>query len=115
MAVRIHSKEPRPRNVTRIQPAHRRFIEAVREASVVRQVTESLGATTLITAYNAILRREQYLAQKKYATAEATIRSRSSARPRTSRTPPISHAGASTTISATKGARSRPSRRASRP
>ena len=33
-------------------PAHRRFIEAVREASTVRQVTESLGNTTLITAYN---------------------------------------------------------------
>ncbi len=33
-------------------PAHRRFIEAVREASTVRQVTESLGNTTLLTAYN---------------------------------------------------------------
>jgi small-conductance mechanosensitive channel len=32
----------------------------------------------LITAYNAILRREQYLAHKKYATADATIRSKSS-------------------------------------
>lgn len=31
----------------------------------------------LITAYNAILRREQYLAQKRYATADATIRSKS--------------------------------------
>lgn len=31
----------------------------------------------LIAAYNAILRREQYLAQKKYASADATIRSRS--------------------------------------
>ena len=35
----------------------------------------------LIMAYNAILRREQYLSQKKYASAEATIRSKSS-RPR---------------------------------
>lgn len=36
----------------------------------------------LIVAYNAILRREQYLAQKKYATADATIRSKSQRRPR---------------------------------
>jgi indoleamine 2,3-dioxygenase len=33
-------------------PAHRRFIEAVRQASTVRQVTESLGNTTLVTTYN---------------------------------------------------------------
>ena len=36
----------------------------------------------LIVAYNAILRREQYLAQKKYASAESTIRTRSKARPK---------------------------------
>ena len=34
----------------------------------------------LIVAYNAILRREQYLAQKKYASAEATIRTKSKGR-----------------------------------
>ena len=37
----------------------------------------------LIVAYNAILRREQYLAQKKYASAESTIRSKARGRPRT--------------------------------
>ena len=36
----------------------------------------------LIVAYNAVLRREQYLAQKKYATADATIRSKSQRRAR---------------------------------
>ena len=36
----------------------------------------------LIAAYNAILRREQYLAQKKYATADATIRTKSRGRAR---------------------------------
>ena len=36
----------------------------------------------LIMAYNAILRREQYLAQKRYASAESTIRTRSKARPK---------------------------------
>lgn len=36
----------------------------------------------LIVAYNAILRREQYLAQKKYASADATIRAKSSGRPK---------------------------------
>lgn len=35
----------------------------------------------LIMAYNAVLRREQYLAQKKYVSADATIRSKA-ARPR---------------------------------
>ena len=34
----------------------------------------------LIVAYNAILRREQYLAQKKYASAESTIRTKSKGR-----------------------------------
>ena len=34
----------------------------------------------LITAYNSVLRREQYLAQKKYATAESTIRNKSKGR-----------------------------------
>ena len=36
----------------------------------------------LIAAYNAILRREQYLAQKRYATADATIRTKSRGRAR---------------------------------
>ena len=36
----------------------------------------------LILAYNRILRREQYLAQKKYATADATIRTKSKGRGR---------------------------------
>ena len=36
----------------------------------------------LIAAYNAILRREQYLAQKKYASAESTIRTRAKGRPK---------------------------------
>jgi small-conductance mechanosensitive channel len=36
----------------------------------------------LITAYNAVLRREQYLNQKRYATAESTIRSKSKGRAR---------------------------------
>ena len=36
----------------------------------------------LIMAYNAILRREQYLAQMKYASADATIRAKSKGRPR---------------------------------
>ena len=36
----------------------------------------------LIMAYNAILRREQYLAQKKYASAESTIRTKSKGRPK---------------------------------
>ncbi len=35
---------------------------------------------TLIVAYNSILRREQYLAQKKYASAESTIRNKSKGR-----------------------------------
>ena len=34
----------------------------------------------LIAAYNAILRREQYQSQKRYATAESTIRSKSKGR-----------------------------------
>jgi hypothetical protein len=34
----------------------------------------------LIMAYNSILRREQYLAQKKYATADATIRAKTKGR-----------------------------------
>lgn len=34
----------------------------------------------LIVAYNAILRREQYLSQKRYGTAESTIRSKSKGR-----------------------------------
>ena len=34
----------------------------------------------LITAYNAVRRREQYLARKKYATADSTIRSKSNRR-----------------------------------
>jgi small-conductance mechanosensitive channel len=34
----------------------------------------------LIVSYNAILRREQYLAQKKYASAESTIRTRTQGR-----------------------------------
>ena len=34
----------------------------------------------LIMAYNAVLRREQYLSQKKYASADATIRSKSKGR-----------------------------------
>ena len=37
----------------------------------------------LILAYNRILRREQYLAQKKYVTADATIRPRTQGRART--------------------------------
>ncbi len=37
----------------------------------------------LIVAYNAILRREQYLSQKKYASAESTIRTRSKGRAKT--------------------------------
>jgi hypothetical protein len=36
----------------------------------------------LIVAYNAILRREQYLAQKKYASAESTIRTKTKGRAR---------------------------------
>ena len=36
----------------------------------------------LITAYNNILKREQYLSQKRYYSPEATIRSKSKARPR---------------------------------
>ena len=36
----------------------------------------------LIQAYNAVLRREQYLAQKTYASAESTIRTRSKGRPK---------------------------------
>lgn len=36
----------------------------------------------LIMAYNAVLRREQYLAQKKYASAESTIRTKSKGRPK---------------------------------
>ncbi len=36
----------------------------------------------LIVAYNAILRREQYLAQKKYASAESTIRTKARGRPK---------------------------------
>jgi len=34
----------------------------------------------LIVAYNSILRREQYLSQKKYATADATIRAKTKGR-----------------------------------
>ena len=34
----------------------------------------------LIMVYNSVLRREQYLAQKKYATAESTIRTKSKGR-----------------------------------
>ena len=34
----------------------------------------------LIVAYNAVLRREQYVSQKKYASADATIRSKSKGR-----------------------------------
>ncbi len=37
----------------------------------------------LIVAYNSILRREQYLAQKKYASADATIRSKTKGRAKT--------------------------------
>ncbi len=36
----------------------------------------------LIAAYNRVLRREQYLSQKRYATPEATIRSKGKARPK---------------------------------
>jgi small-conductance mechanosensitive channel len=36
----------------------------------------------LIVAYNSILRREQYLSQKRYATAESTIRSKAKGRPK---------------------------------
>ena len=36
----------------------------------------------LIMAYNSILRREQYLAQKKYASAESTIRNKPRGRPK---------------------------------
>ena len=36
----------------------------------------------LIVAYNSILRREQYLSQKRYATADSTIRSKSKSRPK---------------------------------
>ncbi len=36
----------------------------------------------LITAYNAVLRREQYLSQKRYATAESTIRAKGKGRPK---------------------------------
>ena len=41
----------------------------------------------LIVAYNAILRREQYLAQKKYASAESTIRTRPKGRAKTKSKP----------------------------
>jgi small-conductance mechanosensitive channel len=37
----------------------------------------------LILAYNSILRREQYLSQKRYATADSTIRSKGKSRPKT--------------------------------
>lgn len=37
----------------------------------------------LIAAYNSILRREQYLAQKRYRSPEATIRAKGKQRPRT--------------------------------
>jgi small-conductance mechanosensitive channel len=36
----------------------------------------------LILAYNSILRREQYLSQKRYATADSTIRSKGKSRPK---------------------------------
>ena len=36
----------------------------------------------LISAYNRVLRREQYLSQKRYRTPEATIRSKSKVRPK---------------------------------
>ena len=36
----------------------------------------------LIKAYNAVLRREQYLSQKRYATAESTIRAKGKGRPK---------------------------------
>ena len=36
----------------------------------------------LIQAYNMVLRREQYLSQKRYATAESTIRTKSTTRPK---------------------------------
>jgi small-conductance mechanosensitive channel len=37
----------------------------------------------LILAYNSILRREQYLSQKRYASADSTIRSKGKSRPKT--------------------------------